>query len=82
MPLRGVLKMKDTTSLVRLQWKFAEFDLEVIYKKGKEHLNADSLSRIPAVTTNKFSAVITRVQAKMNSKAAIIKDDEETDVEN
>lgn len=48
MPLKGVLKMKDTASrIVRLQQKLIEFDYEVVYKKGKENGCADFLSRNP-----------------------------------
>lgn len=48
MPLKGVLKMKDTASrIVRLQQKLIEFDYEVIYKKGTENECADFLSRNP-----------------------------------
>lgn len=48
MPLKGVLKMKDTASrIVRLQQKLLEFDYEIIYKKGKENGCADFLSRNP-----------------------------------
>lgn len=48
MPLKGILKMKDTASrIVRLQQKLLEFDYEIIYKKGTENGCADFLSRNP-----------------------------------
>lgn len=48
MPLKGVLKMKDTASrIIRLQQKLLEFDYEIIYKAGKENKCADFLSRNP-----------------------------------
>lgn len=58
MPLKGVLKMKDTASrIVRLQQKLLEFDYEIIYKKGKENGCADFLSRNP-VANNSLAMVI------------------------
>lgn len=46
MPLRGVLKVRDTTSrVIRLQQKLSEFEYDIIYKKGKDNSNADALSR-------------------------------------
>lgn len=52
MPLRGFLRVKDTSArIVRLLQKLAQFDYEIIYKKGKENQNADCLSRIPNTET-------------------------------
>lgn len=50
-PLRGTLKMQEASSrILRLLQKLAEYDLEIIYKKGKENSNADALSRyVPRV---------------------------------
>lgn len=48
MPLKGIIKVKDTASrIVRLQQKLIDFDHEIIYKKGKENNCADFLSRNP-----------------------------------
>lgn len=73
MPLKGVLKMKDTASrIVRLQQKLLDFDYEIIYKKGKENSCADFLSRNPLLeqcnklSMNDRSSSIKPITAKHN----------------
>lgn len=62
MPLRGIMKVKDTSArIIRLQQKLAQYDLEIIYKRGKDNLNADCLSRRP---DNEFCLAVTRSAAK------------------
>lgn len=47
-PLKYLINMKNPTSkLARWSILFQTFDFEVIYRQGKKHNNADSLSRRP-----------------------------------
>lgn len=46
-PLQGEIKKKNSPSrLMRFKIALSEFDFEVIYKKGKDHGNADGMSRL------------------------------------
>ncbi|CAH2088138.1 unnamed protein product [Euphydryas editha] len=46
-PLTWLMSLKDPNSkLTRWKLKLAEYDYEVIYKKGKQNTNADALSRV------------------------------------
>lgn len=50
MPLRGTIKLQEASHrIVRLQQRLAEYDLEIVYKKGRENGNADCLSRLPPI---------------------------------
>lgn len=70
MPLRGQLKLQDASSrIIRLQQILAEFDFDIIYRKGKHNTNADCLSRIPITTDISDGSrcmVTTRAQAREN----------------
>lgn len=49
-PLVWLNSVKDPTSrLVRWRLKLAEYEYEVIYKAGKQNVNADALSRNPVI---------------------------------
>lgn len=46
-PLAGEIKKKNSASrLMRFKVALSEFNFEIIYRKGKEHGNADGMSRI------------------------------------
>lgn len=52
-PLQWLFAIKEPNSkLVRWRLKLAEYDYEIIYKKGKHNTNADALSRIPNQINN------------------------------
>lgn len=51
-PLTWLFSLKEPNSkLVRWRLKLEEFDYEIVYKKGTENSNADSLSRIKIFNT-------------------------------
>lgn len=46
-PITWIMSLKDPNSkITRWRLKLAEYDYEVIYKKGKLNTNADALSRV------------------------------------
>lgn len=61
-PLRGILKVKDiSTRITHLQEKLMPYEFKIIYKKGKDNLNADCLSRRPA---DELCLAVTRAKLK------------------
>ena len=49
-PLMWLMSLKEPNSkLVRWRLKLAEFEFEIVYKKGKANTNADALSRIKLI---------------------------------
>lgn len=53
-PLTWVMNVKDPGSRL-LRWRICleEFDYEITYKKGSQNTNADALSRIASVESEK-----------------------------
>lgn len=73
MPLKGVLKMKDTASrIVRLQQKLLDCDYEIIYKKGKENSCADFLSRNPVAGPSWTLTIQTRPRSSTSTEIKYI----------
>jgi hypothetical protein len=52
-PLMWIFNVRDPSSrLLRWRLKLEEYDFEVVYKKGSNNTNADTLSRIHVAATS------------------------------
>lgn len=63
-PLQGTVRVKEASARVlRFHQKLSEYDFTILYKKGKDHTNADTLSRIP-IENGQIHAVTRSVSAR------------------
>ena len=64
-PLTWIMNVKDPGSrLLRWRIQLEEFDYETVYKKGSLNTNADALSRINSVVTERESAITPDEESK------------------
>ena len=74
--LRWLMNIKDATGrLARWSLLLQQYDFEIVYRPGKEHGNADSLSRRPYdvdVCLNTFQKKIHRLLGLKNCKDEIL----------
>lgn len=79
-----IFNVKNPSSrLFRWKIKLAEYDYEIIHKKGKLNLNADALSRIKLPeTAEKEIQVVTRAKARQLQPVIESEEENESHVEN
>lgn len=68
-PLTWLHKLKDPVSrLARWKIRLSEFDFTIVYKPGKNNVNADALSRNPSDSScSQINSLSTLVDSKMES---------------
>lgn len=70
-PLRAMLKARHSSGkLVRWSQTIAEFDVEIKYRPGRKHLNADILSRSPTQLIDQPVGEVSQVSADTSDDMA------------
>jgi hypothetical protein len=73
--LTWIFRVKDPSSrLIRWRLLLEEYDFEVVYKPGKQNVNADSLSRYPEVNLNELGDLPPTVMLEKDRKLKIIRE--------